>query len=95
MKENIKAPWYEFYKGVRRHLDYPEYSIYKQLEIAGIKYPKFIALNYFNHKLTFKEVLDAMKECETNLIELITKTIENINPKHDCECHHLLNDAIV
>lgn len=48
-----------------------------------------------DHKLTFKEVLDAMKECETNLIELITKTIENINPKHDCECHHLLNDAIV
>ena len=42
-----------------------------------------------------KEVLDAMKECETNLIELITKTIENINPEHDCECHHLLNGAIV
>ena len=39
MKEKVKAPWYEFYKGVRRHLNYPEYSIYKQLELAGIKYP--------------------------------------------------------
>ena len=78
MKENIKAPWYEFYKGVRRHLDYPEYSIYKQLEIAGIKYPKFIALNYFKHKLTFKELLEEIDTCARALKKLGIKKKDKV-----------------
>ena len=78
MKEKVKAPWYEFYKGVRRHLNYPEYSIYKQLELAGIKYPKFIALNYFKHKLTFKELLEEIDVCARALKKLGIKKKDKV-----------------
>ncbi|WP_455644683.1 MTAP family purine nucleoside phosphorylase [Methanosphaera sp.] len=47
------------------------------------------------NKLTITEVLDAMKDCEENLIQLITKTIEKTNPDRDCECQHILDDAII
>lgn len=47
------------------------------------------------HKLTITEVVDAMNDCEEKLIQLITKTIKNTNPKRDCECQHILDDAII
>lgn len=45
-------------------------------------------------KLTITEVVDAMKDCEEKLIQLITKAIKKTND-NDCECHHILNDAII
>lgn len=47
------------------------------------------------HKLTITEVVDAMNDCEEKLIQLITKTIKNTNPERDCECQHILDDAII
>ena len=28
----VKTPWYNFYDGVKAHLDYPDYSVYKMFE---------------------------------------------------------------
>ncbi len=47
------------------------------------------------HKLTTKEVVDAMKDCEENLIKIITKSIINTNENLNCECQNSLNDSII
>ena len=47
------------------------------------------------HKLTTTEVVDAMKDCEEKLIQIITKSIKNTNENLICECQNTLNDAII
>lgn len=47
------------------------------------------------NKLTTTEVVDAMKNCEENLIQIITKSIKKSNEKLICECQKSLNDAII
>lgn len=47
------------------------------------------------HKLTITEVVDAMKDCEEKLIQIITKSIKNTNENLICECQKTLNDAII
>lgn len=46
-------------------------------------------------KLTITEVVDAMNNCQEKLIQLITKTIKNTDSNYDCECQHILDDAII
>ena len=46
-------------------------------------------------KLTITEVVDAMHDCQEKLIQLITKIIKNTDSNYDCECQHILNDAII
>lgn len=62
-KTEIKTPWYDLYKGVRAHLDYPNHSLYEQLKEACIKYPKMVAYNYFGKTSNFKDLLFKIDEC--------------------------------
>lgn len=62
-KTEIKTPWYDLYKGVRAHLDYPDHSLYEQLKITCLKYPKMTAYNYFGKKSNFKDLLNKIDEC--------------------------------
>ena len=32
MKKEIKTPWYSYYDGVRKHLKYPDNSLYELIE---------------------------------------------------------------
>ena len=45
--------WYNFYDDVPHHLTYPNYSLYKMVEKAADKYPKYHAYNYFGTKANF------------------------------------------
>lgn len=47
------------------------------------------------HKLTVTEVVDAMKDCEEKIIQIITKSIKNTNENLICDCQKTLNDAII
>ncbi len=47
------------------------------------------------NKLTITEVVDAMKDCEEKLIQIITKSIKNTNDNLNCECQNTLDDAII
>lgn len=47
------------------------------------------------NKLTTTEVIDAMKDCEEKLIQIITKSIKNTNENLICDCQNTLNDAII
>lgn len=46
-------------------------------------------------KLTITEVVDAMHDCQEKLIQLITRTVKNTEGNYDCECQHILDDAII
>lgn len=64
MKENeVKTPWYNFYDGVKTHLDYPNTSLYKILEDSILKHQKNISYNYYGTKRTYKEFSDEIDKC--------------------------------
>ena len=59
----VKTPWYEFYDGVKAHLDYPDYSVYKMFEESVKKHSKNISYNYFGNKKTYLEFYNQIEEC--------------------------------
>lgn len=58
-----KTPWYEFYDGVKAHLDYPDYSVYKMFEESVKKHSHNISYNYFGNKKTYSEFYNQIEEC--------------------------------
>jgi 5'-methylthioadenosine phosphorylase len=48
-----------------------------------------------SHELTISEVIDAMKNCEENLLELLIYSIKKIGDNTNCTCQKVLNDAII
>ena len=67
----------------------------KQMCYASICAVSNYAASISPTKLTIKEVVDAMKDCEEKLIQIITKSIKNTNENLNCECQNTLNDAII
>ena len=64
---NVKTPWYDLYKGVRAHLEYPDHSLYEQLRNTCLRYPKYTAYNYFGKTADFKTLLSKIDECSRAL----------------------------
>ena len=60
--EKVKTPWYSSYDGVREHLDYPDFSLYKLLEESANKRKELTAYNYFSKCATFGEFIDQIEE---------------------------------
>lgn len=54
--------WFKFYDDVPHHLTYPNYSLYKMIEKAADKYPKYCACNYFGNKMTFSKFMDEIED---------------------------------
>lgn len=67
----------------------------KQMCYSSICAVTNYAASISQNKLTITEVVDAMKLCEENLVELLTKTIKKTDEKEDCGCQNMLNDAII
>lgn len=67
----------------------------KQMCYASICAVSNYAASISPTNLTVSEVVDAMKMCEENLIELLTSTIKKTDKNRDCSCKKLLNDAII
>lgn len=59
----VKTPWYEFYDGVKAHLDYPDYSVYKMFEESVKKHSNNISYNYFGNKKKYSEFYNQIEEC--------------------------------
>ena len=60
-------PWYDFYGKVPHHLEYPKGSMVDVLMDTVLKYPELDAIEYFNNKYTYKEVMDKVIECAKSL----------------------------
>lgn len=67
-------PWYKFYGDVPLHVDYPEGSMVDVIIETAFKYPNNYALEYFNNKITYKDLVDKIVECAKALKALGIKT---------------------
>ena len=63
MKQRVKAPWLNYYDGVRQHLEYPDFSVYKLIEFTSSKHLDNYSYNYYGTKKTYYEFLKQIDEC--------------------------------
>ena len=62
-KSSNNYPWFEFYKDVPLHIDYPKGSMVDVIVQTAFKYPDNNALVYYNNKITYRELVDKIIEC--------------------------------
>ncbi|MDD2504794.1 MAG: class I adenylate-forming enzyme family protein [Bacilli bacterium] len=75
-EQSSSAPWLKFYPklGYPKKGVYPECTIYELLERTAIKYPDYIAYEYFGKKATFQEFDEKIIRCAQSLINIgVTK----------------------
>lgn len=63
MNTEIKTPWYKFYNGVKKHLEYPDTSLYQMIKDSCDKHPKHISYNYFGNKKTYEQFMKQIDQC--------------------------------
>jgi len=74
MKKRVNTPWYEYYDGVKRNLEYPNFSIYKLIEYTSSKHLNNISYNYYGTKKTYYEFLKQIDEAARSFKALGVKT---------------------
>ena len=80
MKSSIvKTPWYDFYDGVKPHLEYPDISIYNMLENSMKNREDYISYNYYGTKKTYKEFIAQIDKCARALKSLGIKATERVS----------------
>ena len=62
MSKRINTPWYNYYDGVKEHLEYPDFSIYKLIEFTASKHLNNVSYNYYGNKVTYYEFLKQIDE---------------------------------
>ena len=85
IKYDKEKPWLKYYDRMPEHLDYYNGSMYDILEDTKDKYPNYIALEYFDTKYTYRELLNkidkvavALKELNVMENECVTICMPNI-----------------
>ena len=66
----VNTPWYKYYKGIKKHLKYPNTSLYHLVLETSKKYPDNISYNYFNNKKTYKEFIEEIDTASKAFLEL-------------------------
>ena len=75
----VKTPWYDFYDGVKPHLEYPDISIYNMLENSMRNREDYISYNYYGTKKTYKEFIAQIDKCARALKSLGIKASERVS----------------
>lgn len=70
MKKKINTPWYNYYDGIKEHLDYPNISLYELLKKTSINHLDNISYNYYGTKKTYKEFLKQIEDCAKSFKQL-------------------------
>lgn len=60
-------PWYNFYKDVPKHLKYSDDLMVEVVMKVALKYPNAYAIEYYNNKITYKELVDRIVACAKSL----------------------------
>ena len=66
-------PWLSFYKDVPKHIDYPDSAMVDVIMETALKYPDNYALEYYNNKITYYELMEKIIECAKSLKALGVK----------------------
>lgn len=75
----IKTPWYDFYDGVKPHLEYPDISLYNMLENSMRNREDYISYNYYGTQKTYKEFVAQIDKCAKALKSLGVKASERVS----------------
>jgi len=71
LKNNEEKPWLKYYDRMPEHLNYYNGSMYDIVNDASLKYPNNIALEFFDIKYTFKQMI--------NKIDTVAVALKNLN----------------
>ena len=69
-KYNEEKPWLKYYDRMPEHLNYYNGSMYDMVNDAAIKYPSNIALEYFDIRYTFKQLIKKIDDVAVGLKKL-------------------------
>ena len=56
-KKKIDAPWSKYYTEGQMNYKIPNISMYDQVRLSKIRYPKNIAIKYLSKKINYKKFL--------------------------------------
>jgi len=73
-----KAPWLKNYGDIPHTLDYPECTMYEQVEAIAKKYPDSIALTFMGKKTTYKQLCYNVEICARALKAIGTRPGDRI-----------------
>ena len=73
MKKEIKTPWYKYYDGMKKHLEYPDISLYELFEKNAKYHLDIISYNYYGNKKTYKSFLKQIDDCARSFKQLGVK----------------------
>ena len=78
LRYNKDKPWLRYYDRMPEHLNYYNGSMYDMVYDTSLKYPDYVALEYFDNKYTYKDFTNfenakAKEEGQTNYINLKSK----------------------
>ena len=79
MNKEIKTPWYKFYDGVKKHLEYPDTSLYQMVKESCDKHPKHISYNYFGNKKTYEQFINQIDQCAKSFKSLGIKYKDKVS----------------
>ena len=71
--KNENYPWFSFYGDVPRNIDYPNGSMVDVVIETAFKYPNNIALEYYNNRISYKDLVDRIIDCAKGLKALGVK----------------------
>ena len=75
VKYNEDKPWLKYYDRMPEHLNYYNGSMYDMVYDAFLKYPNYYALEFFDQKYTFKQLIDKIDRTAVALKKL--NVVEN------------------
>ena len=64
-RKEKEMSWYKTYdkENIKRHIDIPDVSIFELLNKTAVKYPTYIAYNYYGKEKTYHEFVLSIRKC--------------------------------
>ena len=79
MSSKVKTPWYGYYDGIRKHLEYPNISLYELLEKTANNHLDNISYNYYGTQKTYKQFLKQIDDCAKSFRQLGIKHNDKVS----------------
>ncbi len=57
----VKAPWQKYYDSAPAHLEYPDYTMFEQVEATASQYPDAPALDFMGKTTTYRQLIEEIR----------------------------------
>ncbi len=79
IEDIVKTPWYSSYDNIKKHIDYPNTSLYNIILNHSINHPDVLAYIYFNTTCTYKEFIRRIDRVSKAFSELGVKKGDKVS----------------